>query len=157
MRNKQGTVNPANSSANSAAGGVLTPQIPLLAGLAELCQPIDIMNLFFDDRALSLGTKADFPCSQGRAGRLKVAAGVDRDDRSGGVRQVSDRGHHRERHIVRLDRTLERGRERRLRHHLLGTAGDKAGMNHAGSHDDDADFGTEHAGQRHAHRVECRL
>jgi hypothetical protein len=33
---------PANSAANSAAGRVLTPQIPLLTGPAELCQPIDI-------------------------------------------------------------------------------------------------------------------
>jgi hypothetical protein len=42
-------------------------EIPLLAGPAEPCQPIDITCLFFKVRVLRPGTKAGFPCSQGRA------------------------------------------------------------------------------------------
>jgi hypothetical protein len=61
MRNEQGAVNPANSSANSAAGGVLKPQIPLLAGLAELCQQIDMMNLFLNTGRFARAQKLIFP------------------------------------------------------------------------------------------------
>jgi hypothetical protein len=61
MRNKQGTVNPANSSANSAAGGVLTPQIPLPAGSAKQSQPIDIMYLFVKEGRFARAQKRIFP------------------------------------------------------------------------------------------------
>src|SRR6266853_730662 len=58
---------------------------------------------------------------------------------------------------MRLDRALEWRCHRRLGHHLFRAAGDKAGMDHAGRHDDDADLGAEHSGQGHAHRIERRL
>src|SRR5262249_14458934 len=59
---------PANSSANSAAAGVLTPQIPLLAGPVGLSQPIDIVSLFAKDGRFARAQKRIFPALRERQG-----------------------------------------------------------------------------------------
>src|SRR6266851_2913985 len=70
---------------------------------------------------------------------------------------MGNAGDYRQRHVLGFDRAFQWRRHRRPRHHLLGAAGDEAGMDHAGRDDDDANLGPEHARQRHAHRVERGL
>ena len=60
------------------------------------------------------------------------------------MRQMGNATEHRQGDVFGLDRPLQRGRHRRLVHHLLGATGDKAGMDHAGRDDDDADLGGKH-------------
>jgi hypothetical protein len=132
--------------AGSTIGGLLNISF---GNTAEL-----ILALFVLSRAHVRTPECVFPLPSAKGHEhLQVPAGVDRNDRPGGVRQVGDRGHHGQRHVTRLDRTLERCRQRCLSHHLLGAAGDEAGVDHARRNNDDADLRTEHARQRHAHRV----
>ena len=86
-----------------------------------------------------------------------MPTGIDRDDRSGGVRQVRYARHYRLRHVVGLDHTLQGRCRGSSRHHLLGAARHEPGMDQARRYDDNADLGSEHPSQCHAHCVKRRL
>ena len=73
------------------------------------------------------------------------------------MRQVRYASHYRLGHVVSLNRTLQRRYRSGGGHHFLGAARHEAGMDHPRCNDDNADLGSEHPSQRHAHCIERRF